>query len=94
MAVEAYERALSKARHRDDTQHEALILYKLGMAYLDAGQARRAIEMLEDANDRFKEQSKRDMEGQVLRGLGAVNVQLERWSEAVNFHTSRALYRA
>lgn len=93
MAVEAYERALSKARHRDDTQNEALILYKLGMAYLDANQERRAIEMLEDANDRFKEQEKRDMEGQVLRGLGTVNVRLERWSEAVNFHTS-ALYIA
>ncbi len=93
MAVEAYERALTKARHRDDSQNEALILYKLGMAYLDANQERRAIEMLEDANDRFKEQEKRDMEGQVLRGLGTVNVRLERWSEAVNFHTS-ALYIA
>ena len=93
MAVEAYERALTKARHRDDSQNEALILYKLGMAYLEANQERRAIEMLEDANDRFKEQEKRDMEGQVLRGLGTVNVRLERWSEAVNFHTS-ALYIA
>ncbi|MYD10555.1 MAG: tetratricopeptide repeat protein [Chloroflexi bacterium] len=93
MAVEAYERAVTKARHRDDLQNEALILYKLGMAYLEAHQERRAIEMLEDANDRFKQQEKRDMEGQVLRGLGTVNVQLERWSEAVNFHTS-ALYIA
>ena len=93
MAVEAFERALSKARHRDDSQNEALILYKLGMAYLEANQERRAIEMLEDANDRFKEQEKRDLEGQVLRGLGTVNVRLERWSEAVNFHTS-ALYIA
>ncbi len=93
MAVEAYERALGKARHRDDSQNEALILYKLGMAYLEAKQERRAIEMLEDANDRFKKQEKRDMEGQVLRGLGTVNVRLERWSEAVNFHTS-ALYIA
>ena len=93
MAVEAYERALTKARHRDDLQNEALILYKLGMAYLEANEARRAIEMLEDANDRFKQQEKRDMEGQVLRGLGTVNVRLERWSEAVNFHTS-ALYIA
>ncbi len=93
MAVEAYERALAKARHRDDAQNEALILYKLGMAYLEAKQERRAIEMLEDANDRFKKQEKRSMEGQVLRGLGTVNVRLERWSEAVNFHTS-ALYIA
>ena len=93
MAVEAYERALTKARHRDDLQNEALILYKLGLAYLEANEARRAIEMLEDANDRFKLQEKRDMEGQVLRGLGTVNVRLERWSEAVNFHTS-ALYIA
>lgn len=93
MAVEAYERALTKARQSDDSQNEALILYKLGMAYLDANQERRAIEMLEDANDRFKEQEKRDMEGQVLRGLGTVNVRLKRWSEAVNFHTS-ALYIA
>ena len=84
---------MTKARHRDDSQNEALILYKLGMAYLDAGEERRAIEMLEDANDRFKEQSKRDMEGQVLRGLGAVNVKLERWSEAVNFHTSGFISR-
>ncbi len=93
MAVESYERALAKARHRDDSQNEARILYNLGMAYLEANQERRAIEMLEDANDRFKEQEKRDMEGQVLRGLGTVNVRLERWSEAVNFHTS-ALYIA
>lgn len=93
MAVEAYERALAKARHSDDSQNEALILYKLGMAYLEANQERRAIEMLEDANDRFKQQEKRDMEGQVLRGLGTVNVRLERWSEAVNFHTS-SLYIA
>ena len=93
MAVEAYERALSKARHRDDLQNEAFILYKLGMAFLDADEERRAIEMLEDAKDRFKEQSKRDMEGEVLRGLGEVNAKLERWSEAVNFHTS-ALYIA
>ena len=49
--------------------------------------------MLEGANDLFKQQSKRDREGQVLRGLGEVNVKLERWSEAVNFHTS-ALYIA
>ena len=51
IAVEAYERALTKARHRDDSQNEALILYKLGLAYLDANQERRAIEMLEDANE-------------------------------------------
>ncbi|MCY3917434.1 MAG: hypothetical protein OXG49_15605 [Chloroflexi bacterium] len=93
IAVEAYESALSSARHRDDLQNEALILYKLGMAYLESNESRRAIEMLEDANDRFKQQGKRDMEGQVLRGLGDVNVTLERWSEAVNFHTS-ALYIA
>lgn len=93
IAVEAYESALSSARHRDDLQNEALILYKLGMAYLESNESRRAIEMLEDANDRFKQQGKRDMEGQVLRGLGEVNVTLERWSEAVNFHTS-ALYIA
>ena len=36
IAVEAYERALSNARHRDDLQNEALILYKLGMAYLES----------------------------------------------------------
>ena len=93
IAVEAYESALSNARHRDDLQNEALILYKLGMAYLESNESRRAIEMLEDANDRFKQQGKRDMEGQVLRGLGEVNVKLERWSEAINFHTS-ALYIA
>ena len=93
IAVEAYEGALSNARHRDDMQNEALILYKLGLAYLDTNESRRAIEMLEDANDRFKLQGKRDMEGQVLRGLGEVNVKLERWSEAINFHSS-ALYIA
>lgn len=93
IAVEAYESALRSARHRDDMQNEALILYKLGLAYLESDESRRAIEMLEDANDRFKQQGKRDMEGQVLRGLGDVNVRLERWSEAVNFHTS-ALYIA
>ena len=65
----------------------------LGLALLDAGDTRQAIEMLEGANDLFKQQSKRDREGQVLRGLGEVNVKLERWSEAVNFHTS-ALYIA
>ena len=93
IAVEAYERALATARHREDAQNEARILYKLGMAFLDAGEERRAIEMLEDANDRFKAQGKRDMEGQVMRGLGEVNLRLERWTEAVNFHTS-ALYIA
>ena len=93
IAVEAYAAALRNARHRDDMQNEALILYKLGLAYLESDNSRQAIEMLEDANDRFKQQGKRDMEGQVLRGLGEVNVKLQRWSEAINFHTS-ALYIA
>ena len=68
-------------------------MYKLGLARLDAGDTRQAIEMLEGANELFKQQSKRDMEGLVLRGLGEINVVLERWSEAVNYHTS-ALYIA
>ena len=41
IAVEAYEQALGAARHRDDLQNEAFILYKLGMAYLDADETRR-----------------------------------------------------
>ena len=94
IAVEAYEQALGAARHRDDMQNEAFILYKLGMAYLDANETRRAVEMLEEANERFKQQEKREMEGQALRGLGDVNVKLERWSEAINFHTSGAIHRA
>ena len=61
MAVEAYEEALRGARHRDDAQNESMILYKLGLAYLDAGDTRRSIEMLEEANDHFKQQEKRDM---------------------------------
>jgi len=93
LAAEAYVLALRIARQRDDRQHEALILYKLGMTYLDDKDVWRAIEMLEDANERFKQQKKRDMEGKVLQGLGEVHVRLSRWSEAVNFHTS-ALYIA
>ncbi len=93
IALEAYGEALRNARHRDDEQNQALILYKLGLAHLDANDNRNAVIMLEEANDLFKQQSRRDMEGQTLRGLGAVNVHLERWSEAINFHTS-ALYIA
>ena len=50
--------------------------------------------MLEEANDRFKQQSQAaTWKARWLRGLGDVNVNLERWSEAINFHTS-ALYIA
>ena len=92
-AIEAYELALTTARNRDDQQNEAQILFKLGLAHLGADDVRQAITMLESANDHFKRQSNRAMEGQVLRGLGAAHVQMQRWSEAVNFHTS-ALYIA
>ena len=64
------------------------------MAYLEAHEERRAIEMLEDANDRFKAAGKaRHGRARSCGDLGTVNVRLERWSEAVNFHTS-ALYIA
>lgn len=91
-AIADYESALKIARDNDDTQHEAIILYKLGYAQLDDG-GEWAVDTLEQALALFKAQGKRDYEGRVLGALGNAFSDLERWSEAMRFHTS-ALYIA
>lgn len=92
-AIMDYESALKVTRDNDDTQHEALVLYKLGYAQLDDGDAELAVDTLEQALALFKMQGKRDYEGRVMGALGNALSDLERWSEAMRFHTS-ALYIA
>jgi tetratricopeptide (TPR) repeat protein len=92
-AIDDYESALKITRDSGDTQHEALVLYKLGYAQLDDGEAELAVDTLEQALALFKTQNKRDYEGRVMGALGSALSDLERWSEAMRFHTS-ALYIA
>ena len=92
-AIRVYQQALELARTSDDTQHEAIILYKLGYAELDSGDADSAVEMLEQALSLFKAQKRRSYEGRVLGALGSAYGELDRWAEAINFHMS-ALYIA
>jgi tetratricopeptide (TPR) repeat protein len=87
-AIQDYNSALALTRQNDDTQHEAIVLYKLGYAQLDDGDADGAVDMLEQALSLFKAQGKRDYEGRVMGGLGSAFSDLERWSEAMRFYTS------
>ncbi len=87
-AMQDYNAALTLTRQHDDSQHEAIVLYKLGYAQLDDGDAEGAIDMLEQALALFKAQGKRDYEGRVMGGLGSAFSDLERWSEAMRFYTS------
>ncbi len=77
----------------DDQQNEGIVLYKLGYAQLDNGDTDVAVQTWERALALFKSQNKRDYEGRTLGGLGSAYGDMDRWSEAVNFHTS-ALYIA
>ncbi|TVR24555.1 MAG: tetratricopeptide repeat protein [Anaerolineaceae bacterium] len=92
-AIQDYSSALTLTRRTDDQQHEAIVLFKLGYAQLDDGDAETAIDTLEQALALFKAQEKRDYEGRVMGGLGSAFSDLQRWSEAMRFHTS-ALYIA
>jgi tetratricopeptide (TPR) repeat protein len=92
-AIADYESALKVTRDNDDTQHEAIVLYKLGYAQLDDGDAELSVDTLEQALALFKTQGKRDYEGRVMGALGSALSDLARWSEAMRFHTS-ALYIA
>ncbi len=64
------------------------MLYNLGDAQLDDGDPRTAIETWEQALKLFRDQDKRAYEGRVLGGMGTAYGELERWSEAIRFHTS------
>jgi len=65
----------------------------LGFAQLDNNDTDVAVDTWEQALQLFKDQNKRDYEGRTLGGLGSAYGDLERWAEAVSFHTS-ALYIA
>lgn len=92
-AREDYRNALAIARSTDDTQNEAIVLYKLGFAQLDDEDTATAIETFEQALSLFKAQNKRAYEGRVMGGLGSGYADQGNWSEAVRFHTS-AMYIA
>ena len=91
-AIRAYSQALDLVR-TNDGNNEALVLYKLGYAQLDSGEPDEAIDTWEEALTLFRESDERAYEGKVLGGLGTANGKLERWREAIGFHTS-ALYIA
>lgn len=91
-AIRAYSQALDLVR-TNDGNNEALVLYKLGYAQLDSGEPDEAIDTWEEALTLFRENDERAYEGKVLGGLGTANGKLERWREAISFHTS-ALYIA
>jgi len=92
-AIRAYQGALSIALASKDARNEALLKFKLGYAQLDDGDPAAAIAAWEAALALFRQQERRDYEGRVLGGLGAANAELDRWTEAINFHKS-ALYIA
>lgn len=91
-AIRVYSQALDLVRANDGS-NEALVLYKLGYAQLDSGDPEEAIDTWEEALTLFRASDQRAYEGKVLGGLGTANGKLERWREAISFHTS-ALYIA
>jgi tetratricopeptide (TPR) repeat protein len=86
-AIRAYSQALDLVRANDGS-NEALVLYKLGYAQLDSGDPEEAIDTWEESLALFRAGDQRAYEGKVLGGLGMANSRLERWREAISFHTS------
>lgn len=95
-AIRHYSQALDLVRtngDKEDSQAEAIVLYKLGYAQLDSGDPDEAIDTWEESRALFRDTDQRGYEGKVLGGLGTAYGKLERWREAISFHTS-ALYIA